>query len=210
VHEEYLCFVPVSSTTGTDLASTILTQLSQLGLNLEHMRGQGYDGASNISGKCRGVQARVKELYPLPMYTHCCNHVLNLVISTSSQLPIIRNARATITDICVFLSRSAQRVSIFQDNVEREVSGSASSRQNLKPICATRWVERHDSIIIFVTLLPEVVSTLEELQQEDKQVEVATIGVRRGGRGGGRRPCLEKFQGKLCFQGKHKMLKNPE
>ena len=62
VHEEFLCFVPVSSTTGKDLASPILTQLSQLGLNLEHMRGQGYDGASNMSGKYSGVQARVKEL----------------------------------------------------------------------------------------------------------------------------------------------------
>jgi len=81
---------------------------------------------------------------------------------------------ATISDICVFLSRSAQRVSIFQDNVESEVSGSASLRQKLKPICATRWVERHDSITIFVTLLPAVVSTLAELQQENKQVEVAT------------------------------------
>ena len=50
----------------------------------------------------------------------------------------------------------------------------ASSRQKLKPICATRWVERHDSIIIFVTLLPAVVSSLEELQQQNKQVEVAT------------------------------------
>ena len=138
------------------------------------MRGQGYDGARNMSGKCRGVQARVKELYPLAMYTHCCNHVLNLVISTSSQLPVIRNAMATISGMCVFLSRSAQRVLIFQDNVEREISGSASSRQKLKPIFATRWVERHDSIIIFVTLLPAVVSTLEELQQENKQVEVAT------------------------------------
>jgi len=131
-------------------------------------------GASNMSGKYRGVQARVKEMYPLAMYTHCCNHVHNLDISTSSQLPVIRNAMATISEICVFLSRSAQRVSIFQDNVEREVSGSAASRQKLKPICATRWVERHDSIIIFVTLLPAVVSTLEELQQENKQVEVAT------------------------------------
>jgi len=81
---------------------------------------------------------------------------------------------ATILDICVFLSRSAQRVSIFQDNVEREVSGSASSRQKLKSICATRWVERHDSSIIFVALLPAVVPTLEELQQENKQVEFAT------------------------------------
>ena len=141
MHEESLCFLPVSSTTGKDLASTILTQLSQLGLNLEHMRGQGYDGASYMSGKYRGVEARVKELYPLAMYTHCCNHVLNLVISTSSQLPVIRNAMATISDICVLLSRSAQRVSIFQDNVEREVSGSASSQQKQKPICATRWVE---------------------------------------------------------------------
>jgi len=142
VHEEFLCFVPVSSTTGKDLASAILTQLSQLELNLEQTRGQGYDGASNMSGKYRGVQARLKELYPLAMYTHCCNHVLNLVVSTSSQLPVIRNALATISDICVFLSRSAQRVSIFQDNVERDVSGSASSRQKLKPICATRWFER--------------------------------------------------------------------
>jgi len=126
-----------------------------------------------MSGKYLGVQARIKELYPLAMYTHCCNNVHNLVISTSSQLPVIRNAMATISDICFFLSHSAQRVSIFQANFEREVSGLASSRQKLKPICATRWVERHDSIIIFVTLLPAVVSTLEELQQENKQVEVA-------------------------------------
>jgi len=127
---------------------------------------EGNCHTRNMSKKYRGVQARVKELHPLDMYTHCCNYVFNLVISTSSQLPVIRNTMATISDICVFLSRSAQRVSIFQDNVEKEVSGSASLRQKLKPICATRWVERHDSIIIFVTLLLAVVSTFDELQQE--------------------------------------------
>ena len=38
-----------------------------------------------------------------------------------------------------------------------------------------------------------------------------TIGVRGGGAGeGGRLPELEKFQGKLCFQGNRKFLKNPE
>jgi len=67
VHEEFLCYVPISSTTGKDLASTILTQLSELGLNLEHICGQDYDGARNMSVKYRGVQARVKELYPLTM-----------------------------------------------------------------------------------------------------------------------------------------------
>ena len=40
-----------------------------------------------------------------------------------------------------------------------------------------------------------------------------TVGHRRTRRvvgGGGRPPGLENFQGKLCFQGKRKMLKNPE
>jgi len=127
-----------------------------------------------MSGKYRDVQARVKELYPLAMYTHCYNHVLNLVLSTSSQLPVIRNAMATVSDVCVYLSRSAQCVSIFQENGEREVSGSAASRQKLKPICATRWVERHDSIIIVVTLLSAVVSTLRNCSRKTSNLEVAT------------------------------------
>jgi len=42
--------------------TTDVSQTEQL--NLEHMRGQGYDGARNMSGKYRGVQARVKELHP--------------------------------------------------------------------------------------------------------------------------------------------------
>ena len=38
------------------------------------------------------------------------------------------------------------------------------------------------------------------------------IGVRGGGSRGGAAapPGLENFQGKLCFQGKHNFLKNPE
>ena len=32
----------------------------------------------------------------------------------------------------------------------------------------------------------------------------------RRGSGGSASPCPEKFQGKLCFQGKRKLLKNPE
>jgi len=39
---------------------------------------------------------------------------------------------------------------------------------------------------------------------------LSTIGVRGGGAGGAAAPGLEKFQGKLCFQGNRKFLKNPE
>ena len=39
---------------------------------------------------------------------------------------------------------------------------------------------------------------------------IACIGVRGGGSGRAAAPRHENFLGKLCFQGKHKLLKNPE
>ena len=38
-----------------------------------------------------------------------------------------------------------------------------SKRQRLKTICATRWVERHDAILVFMELIEAVVACLEEL-----------------------------------------------
>jgi len=42
------------------------------------MRAQGYDGAANMSGIHKGVQARVRERIPTAQYVHCKAHVLNL------------------------------------------------------------------------------------------------------------------------------------
>ena len=46
-------------------ADTILSHLKSLNLFLEKMIGQGYDGASSLSGKEKGFQAIVKESCPL-------------------------------------------------------------------------------------------------------------------------------------------------
>ena len=174
-HEEFLCFVPLTSTTGEALADCILTNLSRLGLDLNFLRGQGYDGASNMSGAYRGVQARVRVLYPLAIYTHCCSHVLNLAVSGASQLPSIRNAMGTVASVCVFISRSAQRAAILRNFVQMGTATS-SRKSKLIPLCETRWVERHDSVVTFVELLPAIYKTLDELQTSTSrtvQVDVA-------------------------------------
>ena len=54
-------------------------------LTLVKMRGQGYDGASNMSGKFRGVKARVRQIFPEAIYTHCKAHCLNLAIIHASE-----------------------------------------------------------------------------------------------------------------------------
>jgi hypothetical protein len=53
--------------------------------NLSHTEtAQGYEGAADMSGIHRGVQARIRERIPTALYVHCNAHVLNLAIVHSS------------------------------------------------------------------------------------------------------------------------------
>ena len=51
------------------------------------MRGQGYDGAPNMSSQRVGVQARIIEKYPPATYIHCSGHGLNCVIAHYCAMP---------------------------------------------------------------------------------------------------------------------------
>lgn len=39
-----------------------------MGINMQHLRGQGYGGASSMADKTNGVQAAVREKYPAALY----------------------------------------------------------------------------------------------------------------------------------------------
>jgi len=68
---------------GEAIASTIENAIAECNLDLSLLRGQAYDGASNMSGKCKGCAAILKEKYPLAVYSHCCSHALNLAVVNS-------------------------------------------------------------------------------------------------------------------------------
>lgn len=68
VKEQFITFIPTRDTTGETIAKVVMKQLSDMGLyhgtqskTLCTMVGQGYDGAANMSGHIRGVQARIKK-----------------------------------------------------------------------------------------------------------------------------------------------------
>ncbi|KAK3928264.1 Zinc finger MYM-type protein 1 [Frankliniella fusca] len=82
-----------SDTTGKCLTDIFLNSIRRLTLDIEMMDGQCYDGASNMKGEFKGVQARLKELQPLSFHVHCFNHSLNLGIQdTTKNLPAAREA----------------------------------------------------------------------------------------------------------------------
>ncbi|ODM87805.1 Zinc finger MYM-type protein 1 [Orchesella cincta] len=80
VEEYFLGHYATESTTGECLTKVILDSLQRFGLSLENLRGQCFDGAANMSGCFRGVQARIKSLQPKALYVHCFNHGLNLAL----------------------------------------------------------------------------------------------------------------------------------
>lgn len=79
VKEMFVDFVEVDRITGKSLAEAILHWLHAHGLPASDMRGQCYDGASNMPGARSGCQANVKQKAPKAIYFHCSAHRLTLL-----------------------------------------------------------------------------------------------------------------------------------
>ena len=82
ISESFLGFVVVTDADAQGLVDTTKKYLVDLGLSFSRQRGQGYDGASVMSGVRGGVQKLIKDMCEsLVPFVHCASHNLNLVIN---------------------------------------------------------------------------------------------------------------------------------
>ena len=70
IREVFIGFITVERITGEALATSLLSWLEVHTLDVSFCRGQGYDGASNMSSSTIGVQARIRKASPLALYAH--------------------------------------------------------------------------------------------------------------------------------------------
>ncbi|KAF0727401.1 zinc finger MYM-type protein 1-like, partial [Aphis craccivora] len=96
-------FTELFSTTGISIKEVILKKLNDFGLSLTNLRGQGYDGGSNMSE-----------------------------ISKACEIPAIRNMFGTVGSISVFLSSSAKRNNTLIRAISNDSSESNSNKIKLK------------------------------------------------------------------------------
>ena len=72
----------------------------RLNLPLEKLKGYRFDGASNMSGRFKGVQARLKERCPDSVYVHCANHSLDLVRQEAArELIMVADTMTFVRDV---------------------------------------------------------------------------------------------------------------
>ena len=80
VCERFLGVIHVPGTTSLQLKTAIQSLLASHQLTLTQVRGQGYDGASNMKGEVKGLKTLIMKESPAAYYVHCFAHQLQLVL----------------------------------------------------------------------------------------------------------------------------------
>lgn len=112
--ELFVGFYETSNTTANALVD-LKDALKRFSLLIGKCRGQCYDGAVNVSGIRRGLQARVQEMEPRAMYIHCMAHLVNLVVQdVAKNIPACRNFMVLIRDLITVIRNSPKRLAWFQ------------------------------------------------------------------------------------------------
>ncbi|XP_050063271.1 52 kDa repressor of the inhibitor of the protein kinase-like [Aphis gossypii] len=165
IREDFLEFVHIKNVTASALATTIIQCIITLGLDMEMLVGQGYDGAAVMSGQFRGVRTIISEKYPKAQFIHCAAHTLNLVLSHSCEISMIRNCIGTIKTVIHFFRQSALR-----DGLLKDVANSAGvTHFNLISLCETRWTEKHLAVERFAEVFSVVTDALQALQDSRRE-----------------------------------------
>ena len=78
--ERLLCVEHVVDTTSASLKRSVDKVFATHNLSMSRLRGQGYDGASNMCGQLNGLKKLVLDDNPHAFYVHCFAHQLQLVV----------------------------------------------------------------------------------------------------------------------------------
>ena len=70
----------MDDTSGLGLFNVLIDSMESFGLNIDDIRGQGYDNGSNMKGRHNGVQRRLLDMNPRALYMPCACHGLNLTL----------------------------------------------------------------------------------------------------------------------------------
>ena len=89
--KHFLELIHVVDTTALTLKKGIYSLLSQHCLDIQNIRRQGYDGASNIRGEWNGLQALILNDCPYAYYIHCFAHRLQLALVGASKAVVPLN-----------------------------------------------------------------------------------------------------------------------
>lgn len=170
--EHFLGVVHAREVNSKALTEYILNFVQPRGINVEKMRGLGFDGASTMSGIRSGVQKRLRSLAPSAVYVHCRCHQLQLAaLNAANEHLEVKRVMGTLLSIWKAFHYSPKKAEKLSD-IQAELNCPEIKMQ--KP-SDTRWLARERSIRAIRKSLTAVVHTFEEIYNETGDAEAHGI-----------------------------------
>ena len=171
VHEDFIGLHQVDSIEAKVIYAAIEDMLLRIDLPMHKIRGQCFDGASNMSGKRNGVAKLITDKEPKALYTHCYGHSLNLAVMDSVKgSPLMKRALDCTHEITKLIKFSPRRDVLFE-KIKGEL---APQSPGVRVLCPTRWTVRADALACVVVNF----AALQELWIEAVSIvnDTETIG----------------------------------
>ncbi|KAL5859770.1 hypothetical protein ACOSQ4_001066 [Xanthoceras sorbifolium] len=175
VRERFFQVISVADTNSSTLKKEICNILMRYNLSVENLRGQGYDGASNMRGEWNGLQALFLKDCPSAYYVHCFAHRLQLaLIAVAKEVHDIWLFFSKLNSIVNFVGasfkRHSQLKSIREDEIkelialgELDTATGANQIRTLQRPGATRWSSHFTSISRLIQMFGSTSTLLENL-----------------------------------------------
>ncbi|KAF8393116.1 hypothetical protein HHK36_021357 [Tetracentron sinense] len=173
VTERFLGIVHVHETTAISLKAAIDELFSKHGLSISRLRGQGYDGASNMQGEFNGLKTLIMKENKYAFYVHCFAHQLQLaLVAVARKHSQICSLFSTVSNMVNVVGSSCKRHDILQEKqvdkiIEALKSGELLSGQglnqetSLKRAGDTRWGSHYGTLLSLIVMFSSVISVLE-------------------------------------------------
>ncbi|XP_042009254.1 zinc finger MYM-type protein 1-like [Salvia splendens] len=117
LNERLLGIVHVSDTVATTLEKALDSLLSTHGLSVSSLRGQGYDGASNMRGEFNGLKSLILKRNPSAYYVHCFAHQLQLtIIAVAKKHTSIGSFFNSVTRLCNIVGSSCKHRDLLRES----------------------------------------------------------------------------------------------
>ncbi|KAJ9134880.1 hypothetical protein P3X46_032125 [Hevea brasiliensis] len=173
VIERFISLVHVHNTSAASLKKGIESLLSTYGLSISSLRGQGYDGASNMRGEFNGLKSLILKENSSAYYIPCFTHQLQLtLIAVAKKHSGIGSFFNTVTRLVNVIGGSCKRRDMLREKEVEKVfqgiaKGEIKTRQGLnqemalKRLGDTHWSSHYGTLINLIHLFPSVIDVLE-------------------------------------------------
>ena len=178
IKDRFFHVMHVRDTIALTLKKEICTVLSRYNLHIENIRGQGYDGASNMHGEWNGLQALFLKECPYDYYVHCMAHRLQLALVTvSREVKVVHQFFDHLTNIInIFVGSSkhndelqyaqGEQIENMIVSNEIEIGRGANQIGILKRVGDTCWGSHFQSICSLIKMFNATCKVINTISEE--------------------------------------------